>query len=115
MELTVEMSFCAALRLPNLEGPCQNLHGHDFRLAVTVAGRPDPRTGAIVDFLALKRIVEEEVVRPVDHRLLNEVHPNPTVENLATWIWGRLRERVPALVEIRIWESAELSVTYRGD
>ncbi len=115
MELTVELPFCAALRLPQLPGPCQQLHGHDYRLAVTVAGKPDSRTGAIVDFVDLRKTVEAEVVAKLDHRLLNEVIENPTAEHLVVWIWGRLKERVPSLSSIRLWESPDFSVTYRGD
>ena len=115
MELTIEVPFCAALRLPNLEGPCQRLHGHDYRLAVTVRGSPDPQTGAIVDFLSLRRTVEELVVAKLDHRLMNEVIENPTAEHLVVWIWSRLKDAIPSLSALQLWESPQYSVTYRGD
>lgn len=114
MKLTIEVPFCGALRLPHLEGPCQQLHGHDYRLAVTVSGNPDPRSGAIVDFVALRETVQREVVSQLDHRYLNEVLENPTAENLVVWMWGRLKERVPSLAQLRLWESPEFSVTYEG-
>jgi 6-pyruvoyltetrahydropterin/6-carboxytetrahydropterin synthase len=115
LELTIEVTFCGALELPNLEGPCQRLHGHDYRLAVTVQGHPDGHTGAIVDFVALRRTVEEEVVSPLDHRRLNDIVENPTAEHLVMWMWNRLKGRVPALSQIRLWESPDFSVTFRGD
>jgi 6-pyruvoyltetrahydropterin/6-carboxytetrahydropterin synthase len=115
VELTIEVPFCAALRLPNLEGPCQRLHGHDYRLAVTVRGKPDAHTGAIVDFLALRRTVEEQVVSKLDHRLMNEVIENPTAEHMVLWIWQKLKDSVPSLSSVQLWESPEYSVTYRGE
>ncbi len=115
MDLTVEVGYCGALRLTGLPGASQQLHGHDYRLAITLSGRPDPKTGAIVDFLEVKAAAEELVVRALDHKLINEVIDNPTAERQVTWIWSRLKPRLPQLGELRLWESPAFSVTYRGE
>src|SRR3954468_18241054 len=94
MEIFKEFGFEAAHRLPNVpEGhKCARLHGHSFRVEVTVRGAVDPRTGWVMDFGELKekfRPLEEAL----DHRYLNEVAglENSTSENIARWIWVRLK------------------------
>jgi len=98
-------------------------HGHNYVLEVTLAGEPDPVTGMIVDLKDVKRVLEEEVVEPMDHRHLNrEVPPfdrlTPTAENLAVEIWRRLQPRfegTPArLAGIRLYETEDLYVDYAG-
>lgn len=96
-----------------------NGHGHNYILEVTISGDPDPRTGMIMDLKDLKRIIEDEVVEPMDHRSLNhEVppfdHVVPTAENVAGEIWRRLEIKVKTgraqLYRIRLWETSDLSV-----
>lgn len=98
-------------------------HGHNYVLEVTLAGRPDPVTGMIVDLKDVKRLLEEEVMEPMDHRHLNrEVPPFdrvvPTTENLAVEIWRRLEPRLagtPArLSNVRLYETEDLYVDYAG-
>lgn len=98
-------------------------HGHNYVLEVTLRGEPDPVTGMIVDLKEVKRILERQVVEPMDHRHLNhEVPPFdrivPTSENLAVEIWRRLEsefEGTPArLANIRLYETEDLFVEYEG-
>lgn len=108
-----------------LYGPDANPHGHghNYVLEVTLEGRPDPVTGMVVDLKDVKRILEEHVVEPMDHRHLNrEVAPFadvvPTTENLAVEIWRRLEpcfEATPArLRNLRLYETEDLFVDYGG-
>ena len=99
-------------------------HGHNYVLEVTIDGQPDPVTGMIFDLKRLKDIIHREVVEPMDHRHLNyEVKPFdtvvPTAENIAREIWSRLRPSLDAsnarLHRIRLYETDELYVEYRGD
>ena len=113
MSISVEFMFAAAHSLPLYDGPCKRLHGHNYRIAVAVAGAPG-RDGMIRDFDELKRVVWEKVLAKLDHTNLNDTIPNPTAENLAVWLWERLAPLVPRLQEIRIWEMPEYCVTYRG-
>lgn len=115
MDLEVEFSFSAAHRLPYYDGPCFRMHGHNYKLQVVITGQPDPRTGMLLDFEDIRRIVEKELLAKVDHQTLNDVLENPTAENLVVWAWQRLRGELPGLRELRLWENAASSVVYRGD
>jgi len=99
-------------------------HGHNYLLEVTLDGMPDPVTGMVMDLKRLKEVMEEEVVAPMDHRFLNhEVPPFdrvvPTAENLAMEIWRRLEPRLRTpnarLDSVRIYETEDLWVEYRGE
>ncbi len=100
-----------------LFGKCSNRsgHGHDYRLLVTLRGRVQDRTGMLFDLRALDRIVEEAVLRHVDHRNLNLQVPffasrQPTCENLARYAWAQLDGRFPScrLLRVRVRESDDL-------
>jgi 6-pyruvoyltetrahydropterin/6-carboxytetrahydropterin synthase len=114
MQVTVELDFCAAHRLPRHPGACRNLHGHNYRLLATLEGPVDPETGMVADFFDVKRIIQETVVAVLDHADLNQLLENPTAENIAVWIWDRLRPRLPLLSEIALHETHDCLVRYRG-
>ncbi len=100
-------------------------HGHNYVIEVAIAGEPDPVTGMILDLKRLKEILEAKILDVYDHRLLNrEVAPFdrivPTVENIAVDIWNRLVDRIDdtgraRLHSVRVHETNELFVEYRGD
>jgi 6-pyruvoyltetrahydropterin/6-carboxytetrahydropterin synthase len=115
MELDVEFNFCCAHHLPFYEGICRNLHGHHYRLLVTVSGRPDPKSGMLIDFEDLRKVVLEHAVGLVDHKNLNDYMENPTAEHLIMFLWEKLQGRLTGLRQLRLWETPEYSVTYRGD
>ncbi|HEY7574342.1 MAG TPA: 6-carboxytetrahydropterin synthase [Thermoanaerobaculia bacterium] len=96
-------------------------HGHTYGLEVTVEGEIDPETGWVMDFLDLKRLVKENVIRRLDRRHLNFdvdflAGINPTAENIAVGIWNELEPRVrPArLVRIVLNETERNRVVYEG-
>jgi len=115
MRLSVSHAFEAAHRLPLYEGPCHDLHGHGYKMVVTVSAPTDPRTGMGPDFLAIRRIVTERVFDAVDHKYLNDIIDNPTAENILKWMWRRLAPDIPGLFEIILWETPDLWAAYRGD
>lgn len=115
MILTRRFRFEAAHRLPGYDGPCRNPHGHSYKLHVSVRGPVGPGSGMVVDFHEVERIVGETVLSGLDHRDLNECLENPTAENLAVWIWDRLKRSLPGLHEIRLEETENCSVTYGGE
>ena len=116
MLVTKEFVFDAAHNLPNYHGKCERLHGHTYRLQVTVQAPVSPETGIAYDFSALGDVVKKEVIAPLDHTYLNETIPTSSAENVALWIWGRLKERLPVeLVEVKLWETPTSAVTYRGE
>jgi 6-pyruvoyltetrahydropterin/6-carboxytetrahydropterin synthase len=131
----VEFSASHICRSPQLSdaenervyGPAANPHGHGHNYVVEVAveGEPDPVTGMILDLKRLKEILDDKVLEVYDHRLLNlEVssfdHVVPTVENIAIDIWNRVAPSINGrgrakLYSVRVYETSELSVEYRGE
>ena len=119
MEIRKQFAFEAAHVLPFHTGKCSRLHGHSYRLDVTIDGSlqtSGPATGMILDFDELGRIVKTLVEDELDHRSLNDFIPNPTSENIALWIWQRLAPELPQLAELTLWETASAcAVIRRGD
>jgi len=118
MEIFKEFSFEAAHRLPNVpEGhKCARLHGHSFRVRVTVRGAVDPHLGWVMDFAELKRAFAPVHDR-LDHRYLNEVEglENPTSEVLARWLWRELRPELPGILGVEVRETCTSGCIYRGE
>ena len=114
MRVTRRFGFEAAHRLPDHPGKCRELHGHSYRLVVTVERAVDERSGMVIDFGELKQIVRREVIDLVDHKCLNDLIDNPTAELVVVWIWQRLSGALPGLVEIELFETDRCSVVHRG-
>ncbi len=118
MELRKTFQFEAAHRLPHLPEThkCHRLHGHSFQAEVVVAGRCDPELGWVMDYADISKAFKP-VWEQLDHRYLNEIPglENPTSENIAIWIWTRLKPRLPLLTEIGIAETCTARCVYRGD
>lgn len=117
MLVTKEFTFDSAHNLPNYHGKCERLHGHTYRLLVTIEAPVEPESGMALDFAILGDVVEKEVVLALDHRYLNEIIPISSAENVALWIWRKLTGKLPRakLAEIKLWETPTSSVTYRGE
>ena len=119
VELTKSYVFEAAHRLPMVpaDHKCARMHGHSFRVEVTVAGPVDERAGWLVDFGDITAIVEPLLKSELDHRALNDVPglENPTSENLCLWLWKRLEPRIKGLDSITVHETCAARCTYRGD
>ena len=115
MRVRRSFDFDAAHRLPHHPGKCRELHGHAYRLVVTVDRPVDPATGLAVDFSELKAVVRREVVDLLDHRYVNDLIENPTAEVMAVWIWNHLARPLSGLVEIELFETRSCSVVYRGE
>ena len=106
-----------ARRLPALPEthPCSRLHGHSFRVELTVSGDIDPVLGWVLDFADI-----EAAWRPIhaalDHRCLNDIAglENPTSENLAVWLWQHLKPVLSGLSAIQVMESHDSGCIYRG-
>ena len=131
--VTRRVHFNAAHRLGNsawseeenrrVFGPCNNpnYHGHNYELAVSVNGEIDPETGYVADLRVVKQIVEDRVVRYLDHKNLNLDLPefqelNPTTENLVVTIWKRLEGHLPGqLAKLVLWETPRSCVEYSGE
>lgn len=117
VRLVREFRFEAAHLLPRVpEGhKCRRLHGHSFKVELVVEGPVSPDTGWLVDFDSLDGHWAP-MHDALDHRYLNEVPglDNPTSENLATWIWDRLKPALPILAQVTIFETCDARCEYRG-
>lgn len=116
-ELTITSDFSSAHFLRNYEGPCKNLHGHTWKVAVTIASEKLNDIGLVVDFREMKRTLKE-ILMPLDHVCLNDLpyfqEVNPSTENLAKYIYREfLKVSCPFILKrVRVWESETSSVTY---
>jgi 6-pyruvoyltetrahydropterin/6-carboxytetrahydropterin synthase len=117
MELRKTFQFEAAHLLPLLPEThkCRRLHGHSFRVEVAVAGACDPRLGWLMDYADISAAFNP-IWQQLDHRYLNEIIglENPTSENVAVWIWQRLKPALPLLVELVVAETCQSQCIYRG-
>ena len=102
--VTRNFSFEAAHQLEWHAGACKNLHGHSYRLEVTIAGELDAN-GIVVDFSDLRTAVQAAVIDRFDHTYLNDLLPNPTAELIAADIWQRLIDAGLALHRVVLWET----------
>ncbi|HVA36247.1 MAG TPA: 6-carboxytetrahydropterin synthase QueD [Candidatus Dormibacteraeota bacterium] len=109
MKIGTLFGFEAAHILPHHGGKCSRPHGHSYRLEVVVEGplqHDGPATGMVMDFGDVKAVVRRLVIETLDHNDLNAVIPNPTAEEIVTWIWGRLEPELPNLRRLVLWETA---------
>ena len=118
MDIYKDFSFEAAHRLPNVpEGhKCARLHGHSYRVRVTISGEPEAHSGWIMDFSELKSHCQPLIDR-LDHYYLNDIDglDNPTSERLAEWIWQHLIGGLPMLSAIEVSETCTSGCIYRGE
>ena len=118
-ELMIESQFASAHQLRGYKGKCEKLHGHNWRVQVTVSSDKLNDIGIVVDFHDMKAMVNE-VVSPLDHTFLNELFPftekNPSSENIARWIYESLKKKVGedhySVSSVTVWESETASATY---
>src|ERR1700684_3771803 len=101
MELFKEFTFEAAHRLPNVapDHKCARLHGHSYHVTIRVTGEVQSATGMVMDFADIKMAFKPIRDEYLDHYYLNDIDglENPTSENLARWIWHKLKPRLPQL------------------
>jgi 6-pyruvoyltetrahydropterin/6-carboxytetrahydropterin synthase len=117
MEIYKEFHFEAAHRLPHVpEGhKCARLHGHSFHVRLVVAGDAPEPAGWVMDFAELKARFKP-IYEQLDHHYLNDIPglENPTSENIARWIWERLKPSLPLLSQVEIRETCTSGCIYRG-
>jgi len=120
-EVSVERTFAAGHALRNYKGKCENVHGHNYRVQITVEGPELDSNGLLIDFVELKRLTME-VIDYLDHRFINDLPPfdaiNPSAENLAKYFYDRVSAGMRAgalaqIAEVRIWETDTSVAAYR--
>ena len=123
-EVSVEQTFAAGHSLREYRGKCENVHGHNYRVCVTVESEQLNAIGLVVDFVELKRLVRVIVDR-LDHQFINDLEPftvlNPSAENLAKYFYDELMKgfsgdngAAPVRIrEVKIWETDTSTATFR--
>ena len=116
--VSIEKSFSAAHFIQDYPGACARLHGHNYKLVITVEADKLDDLGMAIDFHELKNITNN-VVEMLDHQNLNELdffsHQNPTAENISRFVYFRLQEDLPAYIrlkEVTVVESEGCTVKY---
>jgi 6-pyruvoyltetrahydropterin/6-carboxytetrahydropterin synthase len=121
-EVSVDESFAAAHNLRGYKGKCEDLHGHNYKVRVTLAGKELDSVGLLYDFVHIKQVIQG-VIRSLDHKYLNELKPfdvlNPSAENIARYIYDEAAKQLPraangaGISSITVWESDVTAATYR--
>jgi len=117
MKISQAFKFEAAHFLPGVPEAhrCSRLHGHSYRVEVQLDGPVDSHTGFVVDFFDLEKCFAG-ILEALDHRCLNEVEglANPTAENIAVWIWDRLKPSFRQISAVRVYETADCWAEHDG-
>jgi 6-pyruvoyltetrahydropterin/6-carboxytetrahydropterin synthase len=118
-EVTIKRSFSAAHLLKEIGGKCEELHGHNFFVEVSVGGESLNEEGLLIDFRLLKRWTDS-VLDELDHKYLNELicfkEKNPSSEHIARFLYDRIAEKTRqanvTLSRVTVWESENSRVSY---
>jgi 6-pyruvoyltetrahydropterin/6-carboxytetrahydropterin synthase len=121
-EVSVEDSFAAGHALRGYRGKCENPHGHNYKVRVTLTGDALDNIGLLYDFKDLKTVLNEVIDR-LDHKFLNDVEPfqadNPSAENMAKYFYREVSARLRAATngrvrvkQVKLWETDTTTATY---
>lgn len=116
--IKVKAVFSSAHNLREYQGKCEQLHGHNWEVEAVISKGSLNKTGMVEDF----RIVKEKlnaILEDLDHKYLNEIPyfktVNPTSENIAKYIYDKLKDQFPGINSVTVWESGNSSATYYAD
>jgi 6-pyruvoyltetrahydropterin/6-carboxytetrahydropterin synthase len=121
-EVTVESGFSSGHYLRNYSGKCENPHGHNYKVRVTLAGPALDEAGLLLDFKLLKQVMRPVIDR-IDHQMLNELEPftvlNPSAENIARFFYDETNHQLATMTggrvrvkDCTIWETDTTTATY---
>ncbi len=113
--LKVEGSFSSAHNLRGYKGKCEDLHGHNWRVEIVVKASDLDDLGMVLDFKYLKNELNA-ILEKLDHKYLNKLvffkEINPTSENIAKYIYRKLKSRITFLDSVTVWENSTSCATY---
>ena len=123
-EITVEDTFAAGHYLRNYKGKCENPHGHNYKVRITLAGQALDNAGLLVDFKDLREVMKRTIDR-LDHKMINDVEPftklNPSAENLARYFYDQTKQKLDEATagrvqvkNVTIFETETTTATYTG-
>ncbi len=121
-QVTVEDTFAAGHYLRNYRGKCENPHGHNYKVRVTLYGEELDRAGLLLDFKDLKDVMRDVMDR-LDHQMINDLEPftvlNPSAENLAKYFYDETQAKLRAATDgrvrvkdVTVWETETTTATY---
>jgi 6-pyruvoyltetrahydropterin/6-carboxytetrahydropterin synthase len=121
-EVTVEADFSSGHYLRNYKGKCENPHGHNYKVRVTLAGIELDEAGLLLDFKQLKQVLKPVIDR-IDHQMLNDIEPfttlNPSAENIAKYLYDETNRHLARITvgrvrvkDCTIWETDTTTATY---
>ena len=133
-QASVEEEFAAGHALRGYRGKCENPHGHNYKIRITVEGKALNKIGLLIDFVELKAAMHD-TSRKLDHVFMNDVEPfktdNPSAENIAKFFFEEVSASVkestrkadndwpngslPYVKEVTVWETSTSIATYIGD
>ena len=115
-EIEVYSNFSSAHRLREYKGKCENIHGHNWKVAAALSSDRLDKIGIVLDFKVVKRALREVLTR-LDHKNLNSLSYfrkiNPTSENIAKFIFGELKRKRLPVSSVSVWEADDSKATYR--
>lgn len=121
-EVSVEESFAAGHALRGYRGKCENPHGHNYKVRITLAGEQLDNIGLLLDFKDLKSAMNQ-VIERLDHQYLNDIEPfkqlNPSAENMAKYFYDETMEKLGRATQgrvriknVQVWETDSTTATY---
>ncbi len=120
-QVSVEESFSAGHALRGYKGKCENPHGHNYKVRVTLEGPALDSVGLLYDFMRLKQIIHG-VIQALDHKFLNDLEPfqvaNPSAENIAKYFYDEASKQMrqapngARIASITVWETDATAATY---
>ena len=121
-QLMIKTHFAAAHNLINYQGDCENLHGHNWRVEVTVSAKGLDQAGLGIDFKVLKKKTNEQLDK-LDHKYLNDLAPfrdnSPSSENICRFLYEELSETLDddnvKVIKVTVWESENACASYLPD
>lgn len=117
MEIFKKFTFDSAHFLPRVPDghKCKEMHGHTYHLTVFMEGEPNKEFGWIIDFADIKKVIKP-IIDSIDHKVLNNIDglENPTCEEIAIWLWNKIKPELPLLSKIQLNETPTTGVIYEG-
>ncbi|MGB2622104.1 MAG: 6-carboxytetrahydropterin synthase QueD [Candidatus Acidiferrum sp.] len=123
-QVSVEETFSAGHALRGYKGKCENVHGHNYRVRVTLEGPQLDAIGLLVDFTRLKQVIREVMGR-LDHQFVNDLEPfrsvNPSAENMAKYFYEEVKRGLTDLppgariTDVVLWETDTSRAQYRAE
>ena len=114
-EVKIETHFSAAHHLLNYKGECENQHGHNWKVEVYVQGTELDKSNILIDFKVLKKKVNE-IIDYLDHTDINTLPEfsgvSPSSEFIARFLYCRIKERIPGVSKVSVWETPSSCASY---